>query len=387
MATEGDGTISSVGFVPAGGKKNAPVFKHKKSGLVCSVTSKAAGNFIRHFLYTKGHQTCSCQTVYRNGRGQDLVDTGATLSWNPPVTFTPSGYDVYLGTVEADVAAGSAGVRVAQGQPGTSYTDGALLPGTPYYWRVDAIDPNDGATAVTVEGHVLDFLTMPATPLIETGPESITVADGTPAIPEITGLNFLDFQWWFSTDASNATTGDDSMVGTNSATLSITAELATEGWYYCVATNPAGEDTSPVARIMTERLVGLWKLDGDLTDSVAGKAKLFVDGKRYSGNEVDWNPAAMTLHDEPLIFGSEVTDGTTAPSDGLLDDVRIYSYALDGVTVAQMYIAQYPGTTICIDDIAKSAGDLDGNCEVDLVDLAMMAGDWLNCLIVPNCIQ
>lgn len=53
VVTEDDGMISSVDFVPAGGKKNVAVFKHKKSGLVCSVTSKAAGNFIRHFYTLK----------------------------------------------------------------------------------------------------------------------------------------------------------------------------------------------------------------------------------------------------------------------------------------------------------------------------------------------
>ncbi len=53
VATENDGLISSVDFVPAGGNKNKPVFKHKNSGLLCSVTSKAEANFIRHFYTLK----------------------------------------------------------------------------------------------------------------------------------------------------------------------------------------------------------------------------------------------------------------------------------------------------------------------------------------------
>ncbi|MBI9019392.1 MAG: hypothetical protein JEZ07_19255 [Phycisphaerae bacterium] len=53
VVTEDDGAISSVDFVRSGGSKVKPVFKHKKSGLVCSVTSAAEGNFIRHFFTLK----------------------------------------------------------------------------------------------------------------------------------------------------------------------------------------------------------------------------------------------------------------------------------------------------------------------------------------------
>ncbi|MHC4068376.1 MAG: hypothetical protein ACYSR8_02175, partial [Planctomycetota bacterium] len=47
------GVISSVDFVPTRGKKNEAVFRHNKSGLLCYVTSKPVGNFIRHFFTLK----------------------------------------------------------------------------------------------------------------------------------------------------------------------------------------------------------------------------------------------------------------------------------------------------------------------------------------------
>jgi hypothetical protein len=53
VVTEDDGVISSVDFVPTRGKKNEAVFRHNKSGLLCSVTSKSEGNFIRHFFTLK----------------------------------------------------------------------------------------------------------------------------------------------------------------------------------------------------------------------------------------------------------------------------------------------------------------------------------------------
>ena len=48
-----DATINSVDFVRVGSSNNKPVFEHKNSGLVCSVTSKASRNFIRHFYTLK----------------------------------------------------------------------------------------------------------------------------------------------------------------------------------------------------------------------------------------------------------------------------------------------------------------------------------------------
>lgn len=441
-------------------------------------------------------------------RGQTMVEVDSELSWSPPVLYTVTGYDIYLSTDEALVAAGDASVRIAQGHPTTSITPGDMTPGVPTYWRVDAIDPNGTVT----EGYVLNFETKPATPFIEQGPDSITVEDGTDAILTVSGLNFGSFQWYYSADASNATPGDDTPVGGDSDTLTVIASLATEGWYHCVVTNASGSVASPVARVMTKRLVGLWKLDGDLTDSVAtevsgapahdgtttntdpsyaagkvgdaanllvsqdpndvivitgsedyfdfypqgltmsvwvntnddgygayvakqdkvggskgvllshfydnasfsvrqgpgfdnevvnirdggwhlitgtldpdtGIAKLYVDGKRSAGDESTWNPANMTLHDEPLFFGAE-TSGGSVPFDGLIDDVRIYNYALDPVTIAKMYIEHNPGATVCIDDISEEAGDLNGDCEVNLEDFAIIAADWLNCLLVPDC--
>ena len=129
---------------------------------------------------------------------------------------------------------------------------------------------------------------------------------------------------------------------------------------------------------------GQWHLITGTLDPEAGISKLYIDGKRHTGNESDWNPANITLHDAPLFFGAE-TPGGSVPFDGLIDDVRIYNYALDPVTIAHMYIALNPGATVCIDDIPAEDGDLNGDCEVNLADFAMFAADWMNCLIVPDC--
>ncbi|MHC5116361.1 MAG: alpha-amylase family protein, partial [Planctomycetota bacterium] len=53
VSTEADGMISSVDFIRAGGSIKESVFKHDKSGLVCTISTKAEGNFIRHFYTLK----------------------------------------------------------------------------------------------------------------------------------------------------------------------------------------------------------------------------------------------------------------------------------------------------------------------------------------------
>ena len=48
VETAHDGLISSVDFEPADKKGKAAIFKHKDSGLICSVREEAIGNFFRH---------------------------------------------------------------------------------------------------------------------------------------------------------------------------------------------------------------------------------------------------------------------------------------------------------------------------------------------------
>jgi hypothetical protein len=53
--------------------------------------------------------------------------------------------------------------------------------------------------------------------------------------------------------------------------------------------------------------------------------------------------------------------------EGLIDDVRIYNYALSGEEI---------GGLLCSGPIV---GDVDKNCKVDLRDFAVLAADWLTC--------
>jgi hypothetical protein len=73
--------------------------------------------------------------------------------------------------------------------------------------------------------------------------------------------------------------------------------------------------------------------------------------------------------------------------DGLIDDLRIYNYALTALESAYLY-TDASGKTVCLNpqDPVLVAYDFDRNCKVDLGDFAMLAAQWLTCYQVPDCV-
>jgi len=96
----------------------------------------------------------------------------------------------------------------------------------------------------------------------------------------------------------------------------------------------------------------------------------------------------LPLSEESLFFGAEKTNGGF-PYVGLLDDVRIYSYPLDAVAVARLYTDLTPGSEVCVEyspfDVTGPNGQPD--CRVTIYDFAAMAAQWLDCNLVPTCLN
>lgn len=67
---------------------------------------------------------------------------------------------------------------------------------------------------------------------------------------------------------------------------------------------------------------------------------------------------------------------------GQIDDARVYDYDLDAVEVAELYLLGRPGENICIN---PPAGDVNGDCRVDIKDLAEVAEAHMDCNLVPDC--
>jgi hypothetical protein len=94
----------------------------------------------------------------------------------------------------------------------------------------------------------------------------------------------------------------------------------------------------------------------------------------------------------PVLIGATRSADRTVLSGffgGMLDDLQVYNYALDAVTVADMYLAVYPDAYVCLNLTGEldATYDFDNNCRVDLADFAAFASEWLSCGRYPaaNC--
>jgi hypothetical protein len=199
---------------------------------------------------------------------EENVAWNAVLTWDPPSTYTPSGYNVYVDT-DPNVPGVPAQVEYySLNQPGLSFDPpGDMAHGVTYYWRVEAIqtpvttppsDPN------FVSSSIAWFSTVPDLPTITGQPQDQTVAAGDPATFTVVSPNATDYQWKKYVDGL-----DDPNVGDNSDTLAISnVQEINEGFYYCVVSNLSGTLASSQARLWTERLIGYWPMDNNADDAV-----------------------------------------------------------------------------------------------------------------------
>ena len=445
------------------------------------------------------------------------------LSWQQAPAASGLGvtYQVYFGTdpnASNPTYYGLTPVKTTTAEPADFVFDPTpdMATSTTYYWRVDTLEPNLPSDPIVHTGPEWSFITQPPSARIETNPVGLTVPAGTAqAAFTVAGINITDYQWFKDGVALPDDPTDTLYVGQDGPTLTVLdVQVADEGFYSCEGDNSLEiPSVSASAQLLTERLVGWWKLDGDLTDSVpagvthngtsvdpnfvaigkdGGALQFFgdVEGmvifansadffnfyprgytvsawvnmpERTSGNwgayvckqAADPSRGFILTHDgsglavhtlrqsfndlgfntniddtnwhfvvgtydaaaklgkiyvdgvltnqatntgtpvggpADLIFGAEKSDATSSPYTGLLDDVRIWSYVVDPVAVASLYVDFNPGVEVCVEnpeyDVAgpDGVGDAFRDCRVNLYDFASFAETWLDCNIVPICI-
>ena len=90
-----------------------------------------------------------------------------------------------------------------------------------------------------------------------------------------------------------------------------------------------------------------------------------------SGVKIGWDP-----QDETRYF------------NGMIDDVRIYNYALGPVEIADVILEAKPDASLCVSYPALdvSGPDDEPDCVVDIFDFAMMASQWTQCNLIPDCL-
>ena len=193
--------------------------------------------------------------------GAENVLLDATLEWYIEEGYT---FNVYFG----DDPNWSVDDRIFEDSVETTYDPGGLEYDTTYYWQVDTIDPNESGNPVILPGLTWSFTTITEYVVITTEPQSTTVEAGTTAKFSVEAMSVTPIQYqWYKVNEG----GDDILLeGQVSEVLTIEGvQLADEGYYYCSTTNDTEVPTvSAQARLMVERLVGWWKLDGNLNDSV-----------------------------------------------------------------------------------------------------------------------
>jgi hypothetical protein len=95
--------------------------------------------------------------------------------------------------------------------------------------------------------------------------------------------------------------------------------------------------------------------------------QIFFNGSLYDSRTDANSPIAG-------IASFEIGSGWYGGYDGLIDDFRIYNYALSQSEVA--YIATN-GTGV-FDQPLRQAADLDGDNQINFRDFAILAGSWLD---------
>lgn len=67
--------------------------------------------------------------------------------------------------------------------------------------------------------------------------------------------------------------------------------------------------------------------------------------------------------------------------NGAIDDVRIYNYPMEPEEVVTLW-SEVTGGNACVNPPAM---DLNGDCKINLTDLALLSSEWLDCGLYPNC--
>ena len=94
------------------------------------------------------------------------------------------------------------------------------------------------------------------------------------------------------------------------------------------------------------------------------------------------NSATVAL--TPNMAGSAINLGTgksdgTLWFNGALDDMRIYNYPMSALDVAELW-SETTGKGACL---YPPGADLNGDCKMDLADMAILASQWLDCGLYP----
>ncbi len=103
---------------------------------------------------------------------------------------------------------------------------------------------------------------------------------------------------------------------------------------------------------------------------------LYLNGVEFSSVDDLGTDIGLMVADGKLCIGADIYggDGPRSPGEFLLDDVRLYNYAMDKFEIGQLYV-DVMNIDLCVDE---PTFDLDDDCDIDIDDLKAFAEQiWL----------
>jgi hypothetical protein len=127
----------------------------------------------------------------------------------------------------------------------------------------------------------------------------------------------------------------------------------------------------------------LWHMITFTYDPSDTTVRLYTDGADPTEQVLDLSVEPLPAG--PIFIGGDNAAGTAYAMDGLIDEVKVFSYALSPVEIADLYTAATPEDDfICVEDAENPLEyDLNNDCRVNLADLTELAIQWLECPRVP----
>ncbi len=219
---------------------------------------------------------------------EDEVATDRQLTWNvgndPNGVVVPgtTGYYVYFGETEEDVALREASTSKGFFGLGSEVFTPTLVKDTTYYWAVDQWLDTD---ANSIQGPTWSFTTPLSLPVIVTQPTNATTIEGGYAKFTTAATNPLETELtyaWYKVGAPGV------VVSTSETLEFIDATAADDGQYYCTVTNEYPVDTDAATLKIAKPVVD-WKFNeaaGNVATDSSGNG---IDGALGAGfSDADW---------------------------------------------------------------------------------------------------
>jgi hypothetical protein len=391
------------------------------------------------------YQTLEKPTSPSPYNGQAAVVPGSlNLSWDDSYEGYSAGYSVYISTVEDEitnrsvtpVAAATNSAEVTVDGDSVYYwaVDGDGIIGDTWSFQTQGVKPYGLLPANNSTG-ISTFATLSWTEDSEVDSFNVYISDDigdldsvTPVSTTETSLSFaanaLELHRWYywkvaavigeqefdSAVSSFQTTGDEWLdrfdYGSNDAIRAAWVQQAGSGYDIAWLSRPNAPYNNPAFANIPYGPDGassfIKTFESPLDFSKAANMTLSIFHE--ADGLVNCAPLTVTLLDEQggTIISSTYTPGDILSDDGQFDVKVWYRWivpfaadtaGLDAVAAVELTVPQFePGRWLFVDTLTITvpqcegggiAGDAYGDCQIDLKDFAVIAGNWLGCNRIP----